>query len=151
MNSILTLAAFLQFLILSFSLAGQSKESLEYMGKLKPRHAREIQSSLISVGAEIELERVIDKYSSRIVVRQGEAGCPSQKSDMFAMKNQDWNELQQAKHILRRLMYDLARGKETSIFTIIDARYEKNTFKSKFIGIINCIMCFNDPMWFRIG
>ena len=75
-------------------------------------------------GPEIELERVIDKYSSRIVVRQGEAGCPTQRSDRFAMKNQDWNELQQAKHILRRLIYDLARGKETSIFTIIDARYE---------------------------
>lgn len=318
MNSILTLAVFLQFLILSFSLAGQSKESLELIGKLKPRHAREIQSSLISVGAEmmdrdytiyknwkeylgplgvkkariqsgwakcekiqgvydwawldeivydivaqgvepwidlcygnpiyaggggftlgnkqlpsseealkawenyiraivtrykdyvdeweiwnepnygikpeqfarfsvltakaiksvqpdatviglalgsqvnyqyadevfteiekldgikyidqvvhhrhitvpevdapeIELERVIDKYSPRIVVRQGEAGCPTKLSDMFAMKNQDWNELQQAKHILRRLMYDLARGKETSIFTVIDARYD---------------------------
>jgi hypothetical protein len=73
---------------------------------------------------EAELERVMDKYSSRIVIRQGEAGCPSQKSEMFAMKGQDWNELQQAKHILRRLMLDLARGKETSIFTIIDAWYD---------------------------
>ena len=73
---------------------------------------------------EQELERVVDKYSGRIVVRQGEAGCPSKASDMFAMKNQDWNEIQQAKHILRRLMYDLARSKETSIFTIIDARYD---------------------------
>lgn len=75
-------------------------------------------------GPEIELEKVIDQYSSRIIIRQGEAGCPSGRSSRFAMKNQDWNELQQAKHILRRLMLDLAKGKETSIFTIIDARYD---------------------------
>jgi hypothetical protein len=73
---------------------------------------------------EIELEKVIDKYSQRIVVRQGEAGCPTKYSERFAMRNQNWSELQQSKHILRRLIYDLFRQKETSVFTIIDARYE---------------------------
>jgi hypothetical protein len=42
------------------------------------------------------------------------------------MNNMDWSEIQQAKHILRRLMCDLGRNKETSIFTIIDARYVRN-------------------------
>jgi len=42
---------------------------------------------------------------------------------MFAMKGQDLKELQQAKQIVRRLRYDLGKGKETSIFTIIDAWY----------------------------
>jgi len=72
---------------------------------------------------EIELERVIDKYSTNITVRQGEAGCPSKYSTAFAMRNQEWSEIQQSKHILRRLMCDLGRNKETCIFTIMEAKY----------------------------
>lgn len=73
--------------------------------------------------AEIELERVIDRYSLNITTRQGEAGCPSHFSESFAMNNMEWSDIQQSKHILRRLMCDLGRGKETNIFTIIDALY----------------------------
>ena len=70
---------------------------------------------------EIELERVVDKYSPHIVTRQGEAGCPSRYSEEYALRRMDWTEIQQAKNTLRRLMCDLGRDKETSIFTIIDA------------------------------
>ncbi len=75
---------------------------------------------------EIELERVIDKYSQHITARQGEAGCPSKYSTAFAMNNQDWSEMQQSKHILRRLMLDLGRDKETCIFLIMDSRYVRD-------------------------
>lgn len=76
------------------------------------------------VDTENKLAQVIGKYSKKIVVRQGEAGCPStEMGDYFAMKDNNWTELQQAKTVLRRLMVDLGRGKETSVFTIIDALY----------------------------
>ena len=75
---------------------------------------------------EIELERVVDKYSKKILTRQGEAGCPSEMDTTFALNNMEWSEIQQSKHILRRLMCDLGRGKETSIFTIIDSKYIRN-------------------------
>ncbi len=72
---------------------------------------------------EIELEKVARRYSDRIVIRQGEAGCPSEPNARFAMRNHPWTELIQAKHVLRRLLADLGRGKQSSVFTIIDMKY----------------------------
>ncbi len=72
---------------------------------------------------EVELEKVVRKFSDKIVIRQGEAGCPSGISDYFAMKGYPWSEVTQAKHILRRLLTDLAYNKESSCFTIMDAKY----------------------------
>lgn len=72
---------------------------------------------------EIELEKVVKKYSDKIKIRQGEAGCPSGFSNNFALKGYQWTELTQAKHILRRLLTDLGHEKESSCFTIMDAKY----------------------------
>jgi len=71
---------------------------------------------------EIELEKVVRKYSSRIRIRQGEAGCPSEFSTQFALNNYQWTEFSQAKHILRRLLTDLAFDKPSCCFTIMDAK-----------------------------
>lgn len=71
---------------------------------------------------EIELEKVVKKYSDRIKIRQGEAGCPSEFSTQFALRNYRWNEQMQAKHVLRRLLTDLGHGKESCVFTIMDAK-----------------------------
>ncbi len=74
---------------------------------------------------EIMLEKVLDKYSENIIARQGEAGCPSGDGE-FAMHNLEWSELKQQKHVLRRMLTDFGRGKETSVFIIMDAKYEQN-------------------------
>jgi hypothetical protein len=72
---------------------------------------------------EIELEKVVRKYSPRIVIRQGEAGCPSERNRTRAMANYPWSELIQAKHVLRRLLGDLGRDKPSSCFGICDMKY----------------------------
>ena len=74
---------------------------------------------------EILLEKVMEKYSPHLVARQGEAGCPSGDGE-FAMHNLEWSEIKQQKHVLRRMMSDFGRGKETSVFIIMDAKYVQN-------------------------
>ncbi|MBM3858737.1 MAG: hypothetical protein FJ395_03700 [Verrucomicrobia bacterium] len=74
-------------------------------------------------GPEIELEKLVTQYSDRIVIRQGEAGCPSEIGKKRAMANYPWTELIQAKHVLRRLLGDLGRDKESSVFAIMDMKY----------------------------
>jgi len=72
---------------------------------------------------EIELQKVVRKYSDRIVIRQGEAGCPSDFGKKRAMANYPWSELIQAKHVLRRMLGDLGRDKPSSCFGIVDMKY----------------------------
>ncbi len=72
---------------------------------------------------EVELAKVVRKYSPTIVIRQSEAGCPSQRGKRRAMSNYAWTELSQAKHVLRRLLGDLGRDKESSCFSIVDMKY----------------------------
>lgn len=73
--------------------------------------------------SEQELEKVVRKYSDNIKIRQGEAGCPSGWNDSFALNKYQWSEQTQAKHVLRRLLTDLGNDKESSCFTIMDAKY----------------------------
>lgn len=72
---------------------------------------------------EIELEKVVAEYSDAITIRQGEAGCPSEIGKKRAMANYPWTELIQSKHVLRRMLGDLGRDKETSCFAIVDMKY----------------------------
>lgn len=71
-------------------------------------------------GPEINLEQVVARYSDRIVLRQGEAGCPSEQHERAAMAHYPWTELTQSKHVLRRLLGDLGRDKESSVFYLMD-------------------------------
>lgn len=71
---------------------------------------------------EVELEKVVKKYSNRIKIRQGEAGCQSEFSTQFALNNYQWTERSQAKHILRRMLTDLGHDKHSCCFTIMDAK-----------------------------
>ncbi|RCR70602.1 GH39 family glycosyl hydrolase [Larkinella punicea] len=72
--------------------------------------------------SEVELEKVVAKYSPAIRIRQGEAGCPSEWNNNFALNKYPWTELTQSKHILRRLLTDLGHDKESCCFTIMDAK-----------------------------
>jgi hypothetical protein len=69
------------------------------------------------------LEDVLRKYSRRLKLRQGENGAPSTFIPGYALDKYNWTEYSQAKYDLRRLLGDLGRGIETSVFTIIDIYY----------------------------
>jgi hypothetical protein len=72
---------------------------------------------------EIELEKLVAEFSDAITLRQGEAGCPSEFGTKRALSNYPWTELIQSKHVLRRLLGDLGRDKESSCFAIVDMKY----------------------------
>ncbi len=70
------------------------------------------------------LKKVIEKYSSKILLRQGENGAPSTYIPSFALSEYYWTEYTQAKYDMRRLLGDLGHDIETSVFTIIDIYYK---------------------------
>ena len=69
------------------------------------------------------LRSVIQKYSDKILLRQGENGAPSTYIPGFALAEYYWTEYTQAKYDMRRLLGDLGHNIETSVFTIIDIYY----------------------------
>ena len=70
------------------------------------------------------LKAVIEKYSETLRLRQGENGAPSGYIPSFALDKYYWTEYTQAKYDMRRLLGDLGRDIETSVFTIIDIYYD---------------------------
>ena len=79
------------------------------------------------------LKAVIGKYSKTLLLRQGENGAPSTYIPSFALDKYYWTEYTQAKYDIRRLLGDLGRDIETSVFTIIDMYYDwgKNAVLNK--------------------
>ncbi len=53
-------------------------------------------------------------------MRQGENGCPSEKTTKFALWDHPWTECSQAKWDLRRMLGDLGHDVESAVFTICD-------------------------------
>ncbi|MHB8903223.1 MAG: hypothetical protein ACYC6Y_31055, partial [Thermoguttaceae bacterium] len=66
---------------------------------------------------------LIQSYSPKYKVYQGEVGCPSILEWTHALANYPWTEYSQAKWDLRRMAGDRVRGIDSSIFTIIDLKY----------------------------
>ena len=81
----------------------------------------------------LSLKAVIEKYSKTLLLRQGENGAPSTYIPSFALDKYYWTEYTQAKYDMRRLLGDLGRDIETSVFTIIDIYYDwgKNAVLNK--------------------
>ena len=69
------------------------------------------------------LKSVLEKYSDKILLRQGENGAPSTYIPSFALSEYYWTEYTQAKYDMRRVLGDLGHDIETSVFTIIDIYY----------------------------
>lgn len=69
------------------------------------------------------LLQIINKYSTNILLRQGENGAPSTYIPSFALSGFYWTEYTQAKYNMRRILGDLGNDIETSVFTIIDIYY----------------------------
>ena len=70
-----------------------------------------------------ELRRIVESFSPRITIRQGENGCPSMRRKTKALRDYDWTEVSQAKWALRRFLGDLERDIESSYFSIMDMKY----------------------------
>lgn len=66
---------------------------------------------------------LIQSYSPKYKVYQGEVGCPAILEWTHALCNYPWTEYSQAKWDLRRMAGDRVRGIDSSIFTIIDLKY----------------------------
>ncbi len=68
-----------------------------------------------------QLKTSLERYTTKVKLRQGENGAPSQNGGLGALSNLDWNETRQAKWLLRRILIDLKVGVEmTSYFQTVD-------------------------------
>ncbi len=76
-----------------------------------------------SYAAVEKLRQAVHAYGSRIRLRQGENGAPSERRKARALSKHDWTELSQAKWALRRLLGDLGRDIPSSYFSIMDMKY----------------------------
>ncbi len=76
-----------------------------------------------SYEAAAKLRETIFQYSTRISIRQGENGAPSERRKTKALRNHDWTETSQSKWALRRLLGDLGRDIPSSYFAIMDMKY----------------------------
>jgi hypothetical protein len=96
-------------------------------------------------------------------MRQGENGCPSEKTTRFALPNHPWTEYSQAKWDLRRMLGDLGHDVESAVFTICDfnhtgreinrkgllhATADKKVDKIKlaYYSVQNCVALFDDTL-----
>ena len=78
------------------------------------------------------LQKVLAGYTNKVKLRQGENGAPSTYIPSYALDKYFWTEYSQAKYDMRRVLGDLGRDIETSVFTIIDIRYPgKETVMNK--------------------
>jgi hypothetical protein len=73
---------------------------------------------------QAKLDSVLRKYSDKLKLRQGENGAPSGYCPDFALKKYEWTEISQAKWDARRMLGDLGRDIESSVFSIIDMFYK---------------------------
>lgn len=81
---------------------------------------------------QARLEATLRKYSDKLMLRQGENGAPSGYCPDFTLRNYFWTEISQAKWDARRMLGDLGRDVESSIFSIIDMNYiSKNMMNIK--------------------
>jgi len=74
-------------------------------------------------GAVKGLRVAVKEFSADIKLRQGENGCPSERSGFGALTNHDWTETSQAKWAIRRLLGDLGHDIPSSYFSIADMHY----------------------------
>jgi len=71
-----------------------------------------------------ELRRELEKYTTRVRLRQGENGAPSAGgTGRGALWDHDWTELSQAKWNTRRMLGTLGQDIEMSVFGLVEMNY----------------------------
>lgn len=76
-------------------------------------------------GAYYKMNTLVQSYSNKIKINQGELGCPSENQSQYALRNYNWTEVSQSKWMLRKLLGDLGHDIHSLYFTIIDLNYIK--------------------------
>ncbi len=69
------------------------------------------------------MNQMVQSYSDKIKLNQGELGAPSENQPMYALNSYDWTEISQSKWLLRKLLGDLGHDFHSLYFTIIDLNY----------------------------
>jgi hypothetical protein len=69
------------------------------------------------------MRQLVQSYSPKYRVYQGEVGCPSILEWTHALAKHPWTEYSQAKWNLRRMAGDRVRDIPSNVFTIIDLKY----------------------------
>ncbi len=83
------------------------------------------------------LQKLADSYPHRLILWQGENGCPSEVAHKFALSHHPWSELTQAKWDARRMLGDLGHDVVSSIFTICDFDHKGREINRKGLLKIN--------------
>ncbi|MEM9942846.1 MAG: hypothetical protein AAF939_14880 [Planctomycetota bacterium] len=78
----------------------------------------------------------LDIHAPHVALWQGENGAPSRRQSMFALKDQDWTELSQAKWNSRRALAHIGRDIPFTQFQISDMRYAKRADRPNFKGLL---------------
>jgi len=87
------------------------------------------------------LRGIVNRYKPGLGLWQGENGAPSANNGLGALSDLEWDEVRQAKWLLRRLLIDLALGMElTSYFHTVDMvnyiRTTGQTGQTNFKGVL---------------
>ena len=77
------------------------------------------------------LQKLVARYAPKSKLRQGENGCPSERTHRFALAGHDWTEVSQAKWDMRRMLGDLVRNIESSVYTICDFYHKGREVNTK--------------------
>lgn len=82
--------------------------------------------------SEVEkMKNILRTFTAAAELRQGESGCPSERTTHFALAGHDWTEFSQAKWDLRRMLGDLGHDVESSVFTICDFNHKGRQINRK--------------------
>lgn len=116
--------------IAGLSLAGSSDAFDEYLALLQEKNELDSFDWIIYHGYQLNpdvaydignrLKDFLTRRSAKVKLRQGENGCPSERTYRFGLKGINWTELSQAKWDLRRFIGDTGSGVESCVFTICD-------------------------------
>lgn len=71
----------------------------------------------------LALKSLVETYSDKIKLFQGESGCPSILEWGHALRYNEWSEYSQAKWDMRRIANDFSIDIPSSIFTLVDLQY----------------------------
>lgn len=83
------------------------------------------------------LQELVNSYDHKLILWQGENGCPSEMAHRFALSRHPWTELTQAKWDARRMLGDLGHDVVSSIFTICDFDHTDREINRKGLLKIN--------------
>ena len=103
-------------------------------------HAYDVFPEMVQSPEVAAFKRVLKKHGiENLPYWQGEGGCPAKWQKDNALSKHPWDEVKQARHLLRNMLCDLRHGAEvTSYFMLSDFtyRYEDGTLGPCHYGVL---------------